>query len=329
MIIVHSRIARRHKLDKVAPQNDKNGTKSTPKQTTAGLGLSDRELAKKDVVQKDLTLVFDWMVAHKVLFFLLLGVVGLSGVGYVVYNQVKRDTHLKIQDQYFAIEKEYLKIKSDFDEADRLAKDEAAKALDKNKKDAKTKTEAPSPEPKKQATGDLEKDYGVVVGKFSDLNNANPKSVPGKVAGLVLADLYWDYKKFDLAAKILEKSSEPNPKSLVDYMIVKKLSATYLTLGQFDSVIKKNQAIVSSNKYPFMNSFFKLQMGLAYEGLKQWDMAESQFKDVIAKGDQNAALLDEEAKLKNRFGADQSAAEQAEKYLLLLRLKKSDSQAVL
>ena len=57
--------------------------------------------------------------------------------------------------------------------------------------------------------------------------------------------------------------------------------------------------------------------------------AESQFKDIITKGEQNAALMDEDAKIKNKFGADQSAAEQAQKYLLLLRLKKSDSQAVL
>jgi predicted negative regulator of RcsB-dependent stress response len=314
-------------LDKVAPQNEKNDSKPTStKHTTAGLGLSERELAKKDIVQKDLTLVLDWMVANKVLFILAIGILGLSGVGYVMYNQVRRDTNLKIQDQYYAIEKDYMKTKADFEEADKQAKDAEAKANDKTKKDPKAKAEVP-PAPKVRASGDLEKDYGSVVAKFADLNNSNPKVMPAKVAALVLADLYWEYKKYDLAVKILEKSSEPKPKDLVDYMITKKLSATYLSLGQFDSVIKKNQSIMAASKYPFMNSYFKLQMGLAYEGLKQWDLAEAQFKDVISKGDQTTDLMGEEAKMKNRFGADQSAAEQAQKYLLLLRLKKSESQA--
>lgn len=312
-------------------QNDNNGSKPTTKTTakshaTAGLGISDRELAKKDIVQKDLTLVLDWVVANKVLMVLAIGVIGLSGIGYVVYNQVKHSTHLKIQDQYFAIEKDYLKLKTDFDEADRQAKEDEAKALDKTKKDAK-KPETPPVTPKVRATGDLEKDYGTVLARFVDLNNANPKSVPGKVAALVAADLYWDYKKFDLAMQILEKSAEPSPKDLVDYMVVKKLSATYLSLGQFDSVVKKNQPVMSNSKYPFMNSYFKLQLGLAYEGLKQWDQAEAMFKEVISKGDQNTALMGEEAKIKNSFGADQSASEQAQKYLLLLRLKKSEAQA--
>ncbi len=318
-------------MDKLSPQNESKETKTQTNQTTAGLGLSERELAKKDVVQKDLTLVLDWMVANKILVLLFVGVLAASSIGYVIYKQTQLTAHLKIQDQYFAIEKDYLKTKGDFDEAERQAKDAAAKALDKTKKDskAKDKKDEPPVEPKKQASGDFEKDYGPIAARFAELTNTNPKSVPGKVASLMLADLYWDYKKFDLAAGVLEKSVESSPKALVDYMVIKKLSATYLSQGQFDAVIKKNSLVMASSKYPFMNSYFKLQMGLAYEGLKQWDMAESQFKDIIAKGEQNAALMDEDAKIKNKFGADQSAAEQAQKFLLLLRLKKSDSQAVL
>ncbi|OYZ19282.1 MAG: hypothetical protein B7Y39_12155 [Bdellovibrio sp. 28-41-41] len=313
-------------MDNVTPSNENNGTHKTG-HVTSGFGISDRELAKQDGFQQRLTLAFDWIVANKVIILLLVGVVAFSSLGYVIYGQVKRGAQMKIQDQYYLIERDYVKIKTDFDDAQRQAQQEAAKAADKNKKDAKKDIE-PKPEPKKQASGDLEKDYGTVVSRFTELHTANPKLVPGKVTALVLADIYWEYKKLDLASQVLEKSLESSPKTLVDYMILKKWSATQLSLGQFDQVIKKNQSVMGSSKYPFMNSYFKLQTGLAYEGLKQWDQAEAQYKDVIAKGDapEMNKPADEE-KMKNHFGADQSAAEQAQKYLLLLRMKKTADQA--
>lgn len=308
-------------MDNVTPNNESNGTQRTG-HGTQGFGISDRELAKQDNFQRKLTLAFDWIVANKVIIILLVGVVALSGLGYAVYGQVKHSAQLKIQDQYYLIEKDYVKIKTDFDEAERQAQQEAAKAADKTKKDAE-----PKPELKAKASGDLEKDYGTVLARFTDLHTASPKLVPGKVTALVLADLYWEYKKLDQAALVLEKSMESSPKTLVDYMILKKWSATQLSLGNFDQVIKKNQSVIGSSKYPFMTSYFKLQTGLAHEGLKQYDLAEAQYKDVIAKGDIPESKMDSEEKMANHFGADQSAAEQAQKYLLLLRLKKNADQA--
>ncbi len=312
-------------MDNVTPNNESNGTQRTG-HGTQGFGISDRELAKQDNFQRKLTLAFDWIVANKVIIILLVGVVALSGLGYAVYGQVKHSAQLKIQDQYYLIEKDYVKIKTDFDEAERQAQQEAAKAADKTKKDAKKDAE-PKPELKAKASGDLEKDYGTVLARFTDLHTASPKLVPGKVTALVLADLYWEYKKLDQAALVLEKSMESSPKTLVDYMILKKWSATQLSLGNFDQVIKKNQSVIGSSKYPFMTSYFKLQTGLAHEGLKQYDLAEAQYKDVIAKGDIPESKMDSEEKMANHFGADQSAAEQAQKYLLLLRLKKNADQA--
>lgn len=323
-------------MDNVTPNNETNGPKHDGNHktghVTSGFGISDRELAKQDGFQQKLTLAFDWIVANKVIVLLLVGVIAFSSLGYVIYGQVKRGAQMKIQDQYYLIEKDYVKIKTDFDDAERQTKQDADKAADKNKKKAKKDQPpeiAPQPAaPKKQATGDLDNDFGTVVSRFVELHTANPKLVPGKVTALVLADIYWEYKKLDQAALVLEKSLEASPKTLVDYMILKKWSATQLSLGQFDQVIKKNQSVIGSSKYPFMNSYFKLQTGLAYEGLKQWDQAEAQYKDVMAKGDApEMNRAPDEEKMKNHFGADQSAAEQAQKYLLLLRLKKNADQA--
>lgn len=302
-------------MDNVTP-NSENRTQRL-NHGTQGFGISDRELAKQDNFQRKLTLVFDWMVANKVIILLLVSVVVLSALGYAVYEQVKHSAQLKIQDQYYLIEKDYLKIKNDFDEAERQAQQESVKVAGKSKKNA-TKVDDPKPELKAKATGDLEKDYGAVLARFTDLHAANPKLVPGKVTALVLADLYWEYKKLDQATAVLEKSLESTPKSLVDYMILKKWSATQLSLGNYDQVIKKNQSIGDSSRYPFMTSYFKLQTGLAQEGLKQYDLAEAQYKEVIARGESSES---------NHFGADQSAAELAQKYLLLLRLKKNADQA--
>ena len=232
-------------MDNVTPNNENNGTHRSGQHGTQGFGISDRELAKQDDFQRKLTLAFDWMVANKIILILLIGVVALSGLGYAVYGQVKHSAQLKIQDQYYVIEKDFVKIKNDFDEAERQAQQEAAKAADKTKKDPK-KDEV-KPALKAKASGDLEKDYGTVLARFTDLHTASPKLVPGKVTALVLADIYWEYKKLDQAALVLEKSLEASPKSLVDYMILKKWSATQLSLGNFDQVIKKNQAVIGSS----------------------------------------------------------------------------------
>ena len=184
-------------MDNVTPQNSENkDPKRAGAHTSAGFGISDKELLKQDRFQKALTLTLDWTVAHKVLILMALGVIVLSGGGYVAYTQVNKQTQLKIQDQYFAIEKDFVKIKTDFDEADRQAKADAAKALEKKDKKAndakKDDKEEPKPTPKQMASGDLEKDYGTVLKRFTDLHTASPKSMPGKVTALVLADLYMD-----------------------------------------------------------------------------------------------------------------------------------------
>lgn len=311
-------------MDKTPQDTNTHASTHSP-HSSAGFGISDKELAKQDNFQRYLTLTLDWLVANKVLIIMLVGVLVLSGVGYVSYQQVKRSTQLKIQDQYFVIEKDYLKIKSDFEEAEQQAKAEAAKKTEKVKKGAKAE-DAPKADLKKQATGDLEKDYGAIVTRFNDLHSANPKTIPAKITSLVLADLYWEYKKLDRAVEVLEKSADPAPSTLVDYMILKKLSATQLSLGQFDKVIKANQSVVQNSKYPFMTSYFKIQTALAHEGLKQWDQAETQYREVIAKGE-TAMNLPEDEQMKKHFGTDLTAAEQAQKYLLLLRLKKSEDQA--
>lgn len=304
----------------------KTGHHSTHHKTEA-FGITDRELKSKDEVQKQLTITFDWLVAHKFLVFFVLGIFLLSGLGYVVYSKTKLETELKIQEQYFTIEKKYLDQRTQFDEAEREHKAEQEKKNDKNaKKDSKV-DEKNKTTTKALATGDLEKDYGFVVKDFNDLVSAQPRSLAGKMASLMLADIYADYSKHEEALVVLEKAVIPNPKKLIDLLVAKKQVNAMLTLNKFAEAEKELLKLVNQKAYPFMTSQFKLSLGLAYEGLKMWDKAESQFQEIIAKGTEAENLPPEEMAKRNRFSSEVSTLEQAQKYLILLKQKK-DSEKV-
>jgi tetratricopeptide (TPR) repeat protein len=291
---------------------------------TEAFGISDKELNSKDEMTKQLTISFDWIVAHKFFVIFVLAIFFVSGLGYVVYSKTKLDTELKVQEKYFVVEKKYLDQRTQFDEAEREQKAEQDKAKAPK---AKATPEADKKTPKALASGDLEKDYGTVVKEFNDLLTAQPKSLAGKMTSLLLADIYGDYNKHEEALASLSKSAVNNPKDLIDLLVSKKKVNAMLSLNQFAEAEKELLKLLNQKSYPFLNSQFKLLLGLSYEGLKQWDKAESQFQEIIAKGSEAETLSPEEMAKRNRFSSDVSAYEQAQKYLILLKLKKDSEKA--
>ncbi|MBN8537863.1 MAG: hypothetical protein J0M15_12485 [Deltaproteobacteria bacterium] len=320
-------------MDKENTKNQKT-THSEPihaPHTTEAFGLSEKELKSKDEVQRQLTLSFDWVVAHRIFVLFFLGILFVSGLGYVVYNKTKMDMELKIQDQYFVIEKKYLDQKAQFVEAEKEHKADLEKAKapqEKNKDKDKDKNKVQEAKtPKVLASGDLEKDYGGVVKDFNDLLTAQPKSLAGKMASLMLADIYSEHNKLAETSETLNKSFVKNPHELIDFLIAIKKVNALLSLNEFTEAKKILMTLVNQKKYPFLSSQFKLQLGLAYAGSKQWDKAETQFQEIVAKGAEAETLSPEEMSKRNRFSSDVSAFEQAQKYLILLRLKKDSEKA--
>lgn len=318
---------------------DKENTNTTGHHSNAGhphsthhkteaFGITDKELKSKDEFQKQLTISFDWVVAHKALVIFALGIFLLSGLGYVIYSKTKLETEMKIQEKYFVIEKSYLEQRQKFDEAEREQKAEQDKKNDKNaKKETKNAAEDKNKSAKVLASGDLEKDYGTVVKDFNDLAMAQPGSIAGKMASLMLADIYTDYNKNEEALAILSKTAVAQPKTLMELLIAKKQSSLMLSVGKFSEAEKELQKLVANKSYPFLTSQFKLLLGLAFEGLKQWDKAEAQFQEIISKGSEAENLPPEEMAKRNRFSSEVSTLEQAQKYLILLKQKKDSEKA--
>ena len=147
-------------------------------------------------------------------------------------------------------QKKYLEQKNLFDEAER---DKQAEE-DKKKATPKTK-EAVKPEekkaPKTLATGDLEKDYGSVVKDFEDLVSAQPRSNAGKMAALILADIYIDHNKFSESLVVLNKLAINEPKILLDFFVLKKKVNVMLSLSQFTEAEKILNTLVNQKKYSF------------------------------------------------------------------------------
>lgn len=293
---------------------------------TEAFGLTEKELNSKDEVQKRLTLTFDWLVAHKVFVVFLLGLFILSGIGFITYDKIKKDTELKAQEKYFLVEKKYLEQKNIFDEAERekQANEDKKKSAGKTKEDVKPEEKKPL---KALPTGDIEKDYGSIVKDFEDLVSAQPRSNAGKMAAIVLADIYIDHNKFPEALASLNKLAINDPKILLDFFVLKKKVNVMLSLAQFSEAEKILNTLINQKKYSFLNSQFKILLALAYEGQKQWDKAESQLQEIIAKGLEAENFPPEEMMKKNRFSSDISTYEQAQKYLLLLKTKKDTEKA--
>ena len=129
---------------------------------------------------------------QKVVLGVIIGLV-VTGAAVVAWNKLALNRELTVQEQFYVVEKAYLKKKEAFEKAEVEAKDAAAK------NDKKVSSVSGLP------TGDFSKDYGTELQGWFQLIEANPSSKAAAMAALELSQLHLKYNQPKEAQNLLAK----------------------------------------------------------------------------------------------------------------------------
>ncbi len=258
--------------------------------------MTNKDSKKPELLQKELQKAFAWSTNHTKLVLGMMGGLIVAGGGFALWDYVKQQNEIKLQSEYFQLEKLYLDKKTKFDQAEAEKKNQAALPKDQ-KQDEK----------KAAATGDLNQDYGDIVTRLETFVDKNPKSVSAKMAALNLSELYTKYQKPEQSLNVLNKVKDQK-KDLLSGLVKDQLATTYANKNDCQTAVSLWKDITTSATYEFLHPSAKVKAALCYESLK----------DI-----QSAKKLLEEVMLNN---SDSSAAKNAAKYLQLIETANVQTQ---
>ncbi len=230
----------------------------------------------------------------------------LAGAGFVLWEKSSLSKELQVQEEYYTIEKTYLKKKEGFDKAEADKKDATAKIEDKKTEDKKSEA----------ASGDLAKDYGSEVEGWSKLIDAHASSKAGAMAALELSQLYLKYNKTAEALQVLSKvKSQQNSDSLLGAMVFHAYAGLLSNQGQCQEAVGIWENLEKKKKMDFIVEQAQLGRALCLETLGQVEKAETVLNDLVA----GKASTEKQAQPKPKSQAQRFA----EKYLRYLKFKKN------
>lgn len=290
--------------------------------------ISKKELKKADQFTQTGRNVLDQIIQNQKMVLTVIVLVLLSGVGYIAWDKTRLNKEIAAQEEYYSIEKNYLKIKEGFEKAESDAKAELEKknAASKTNKNAKDKTAANNEEEKaeeqspkeksKPATGDLVKDYGSEVEGWTKLIEAHASSKAAAMAALQLSQLYLKYEKPKEALQILSKTkAQQSSDNLLGAMVFHSYAKLLANQGQCQEAVGVWETLEKKKNLHFLTEQAQLDRALCLESMGQTEKAEGIYKKVAAT--KNEATKGAGPRQKS------PAQKSAEKYLRYLKLKKS------
>lgn len=265
------------------------------------------DVKKPDQFLETLNRGFQWSISNSSLLLGILIVVLLIGGGAAAWSTIQQSKEADMQEKYYVLEKKILEKKRGFAEAEQKEKmkQSAAKAGQ-----SAPKTDEPAGT---LPTGDLAKDYGTLPEELNALIDAAPKSTAAEMAALNLAEIFARYQNPDEAMKVLNKVNTSNKSNDLIGALVVNMKANFMAdKGDCGGAISLWENLAKESKAKFLHSEAKLRMGLCFETMNDLGKAEQMYSEVAAKDTKDAT-------------ADSSAAKDAERYLRLLKMKKTSS----
>ncbi len=253
--------------------------------------IDKHEARTPDALSETLQEGFKWSTQHSQMLGLAVGAFILIGGGYSIWSVLSANKEAELQTAYYKIEKQYLEKKSKFEEG--------AKATPEAKADAKSE--------KLVATGDLEKDYGPEIKGFQDFVSNNNSSKAALMAALNLSEIEVNYQKPSEALEALKKvESHASGNDLLSALVMNQMGNLYSETQDCKSAVDKWKKVITNDKAKFLHEEARLRSGLCYETLNDNTKAEEMYTQLMQGQNQDSVI-----------------SRTAEKYLRLLKLKKS------
>lgn len=266
--------------------------------------LDKNEVKSPDQVKKGLEIVMQWLQKNIAVVGAVFLVFIVSGLAWSVWGYMSAQKELKLQSEVALAEKDYFEKKNKFKEAARQAelKKQTPPVKDNKKSEEKDET---------AATGDLQKDYGSLVETFSGIVDKNPNSKAASMSALYLAEIYTEYKMPEKAMQALEKVSARKTKDVLAALVLNKKAGLMADQGECSKAVDVWQNLSGQKQLNYIHDEAKLRMALCYEKMNETSKAEQLYTELSSKMSDDPEM-------------DRSVAEDAKKYLRLLKIRQSE-----
>lgn len=237
---------------------------------------------KQDQIQSELQKGFKWTANHLKTVLTLVVVFVVAGAAFSGWNIYQGQQEVKGQAQFYSLEKSLLDAKKKLSEEQ--AKDKTLK-------------------------GDFEKDFAAVAVEMKTFAQENAGKKAGRMAAVLLVDLYREYQKSDLALELLasiEKDLDKN--EILSGLLNLQWGSVLADNNQCEPAVTRWETVINQKNLSFTHGETKLRMALCYQSLGQFEKAET--------------LLSEVSK-NQETETDFAAAQDAEKYLKFIRAQKN------
>lgn len=261
--------------------------------------IDKADLKSPDQVTQTLRKGFVWTTSHsKIVISAFMAFVVIGG-GWALLNMFSHKNELAQQEKYYVLERALNEKQRGYEEAKR-SEEMAIQA-----KKTKEAQEAAAKKP----TGDLEKDYGNLIGDLNAFIANDAGSMAAQMAALRLSDLYVEYDKTPEALSVLEKVEKSlGRKDVLTGLVLLKKGSVQANQNQCEAAIQTWTKITDNKSLNFAHSEAKIRMGVCYESLQDLAKAENLYKEVVntEESESNYAVLME-----------------AKKYLKLIKAKQN------
>lgn len=255
-----------------------------------------------DPVQQSLASGLDFFEENAKLLAVLVVVAILAGLGYVGFQYVQKRQERSAQDAYYAVEARFTKLKEGYDRA----KLQALMPGSVPPADAKNES--------KPASGNLEQDYGSVLGDLEKVAREHAGTTAGAQASILLGETYLEYKQPEKAVEIAQVSAKSLGAGSLAGSLSRVLWGNALAAkGDCQAAVGVWQQVIDNKEASFLHPDVSLRSGVCYESLNQPEKAAEMYRKVTAEGGNSAAgqtakglLRALEMKPKNAASANQA-----------------------
>jgi predicted negative regulator of RcsB-dependent stress response len=266
--------------------------------------LDKDEVKSPDQFLQGLEKVMAWIQKNIAIVGIIFAVLVIGGVAWSIWDNVSSSKEEKLLSELALPEKEYNEKKNKFKEGERQLEAKKKAEASKDKKDAANKDEKIE-----VATGDLQKDFGPYVEKFTELVNREPKSKAGQISAMYLAEMYTDYKQPEKALEVLNKVSGEKANDVISALILNLKAGLIADKGDCQAAVSIWENVTKEKKVAYLHDEAKLRMALCYEKMNDNSKAEQLYTE-LSKPSEDPEF-------------DRAVSEDAKKYLRLLKVRTS------
>lgn len=232
---------------------------------------------------------FVWKDSYTKAIAVLIGLVIAVSAVWAIVSSMQSRKEQKAADAFYSVERDYEKIKADFAKAETPT--------------PPTKPGEKAPPVAAKASGNLEQDYGTVIGRFETVIKDHSGTQTSLMAALTLASLQSSYKNQAAAVETLKKVEGSAKGSLLGSLVLNMKASLMADAGDCKGALTVWDDLYKDSSLKFMHDDFNLRRGLCHEALGDVKKAEELYMNISSSDKASVA------------------GRAAQKYLRLLRIK--------